>query len=66
MIVGMGVVFSILLMLVLLIPLAARVIHALEGPPATAGEKKVAKATKKEPPIAAVIAAAINMFRAGK
>ena len=58
MVVGMGVVFLILLFLVLAVPVSAKIIQILEKQDQTSG-----KAAQQEAPIAAIIAAAINMFR---
>ncbi|MFH1874415.1 MAG: OadG family protein [Pseudomonadota bacterium] len=58
MVVGMGVVFLILFFLVLAVPISARIIRLLEKPDQTSG-----RAAKPEAPIAAIIAAALNMFR---
>jgi len=62
MVVGMGVVFLILLFLVVAIPISAKIIHAVEGPP---GAESAPPSTgmKRKSPISAVIAAAVAKFR---
>lgn len=66
MVVGMGVVFLILLFLILAIPISAKIIHAVEGPPTAEQRKDLTTTGKGKKPIAAIISAAVMRFRKSK